>query len=79
MADDAKTLQQRRRELVRRRVAESGLAAAESAKRAHIRAGERYRLSTGQRRMWFLQTMDAGDVTLNVCVSYRLTGGPPSS
>lgn len=74
MADDAKTLQERRRELLRRRVAESGLAATESAKRAQIRAGERYRLSTGQRRMWFLQTMDAGDVTFNVCVSYRLTG-----
>ncbi len=74
MADDAKTLQERRRELLRRRVAESGLAATESAKGAHIRAGERYRLSTGQRRMWFLQTMDAGDVTLNVCVSYLLTG-----
>ena len=74
MADDAKTLQERRRELLRRRVAESGMAAPESAEQARLRAGGRYRLSTGQRRMWFLQTMDEGDVTLNVCVSYRLTG-----
>ncbi|MGO9157158.1 amino acid adenylation domain-containing protein [Mycobacterium sp.] len=74
MADDAKTMQERRRELLRRRVAESGMAAAESGKRSAIRAGERYPLSAGQRRMWFLQAMDASDVTLNICVSYRLTG-----
>ena len=42
--------------------------------RAEIRAGERYALSAGQRRMWFLQAMDPSDVTLNICVSYRLTG-----
>lgn len=78
MADDATTVQERRRELLRRRIAESGLAASESAKRAAIRAGERYPLSSGQRRMWFLQAMNgnaASDVTLNICVSYRLTGG----
>ena len=74
MADDAKTLQERRRELLRRRIAQSGLTAPESAKQARIRAGERYPLSAGQRRMWFLQAMDAADVTLNVCVAYRLTG-----
>src|ERR1700742_1280853 len=74
MADDAKTLAERRRELLRRRIAQSGLAATESAKQERLRAGERYPLSAGQRRMWFLQAMDAGDVTLNVCVAYRLTG-----
>jgi mycobactin peptide synthetase MbtE len=77
MADteaEAKTMQERRRELLRRRIAESGLAAAESGKRSAIRAGERYPLSAGQRRMWFLQAMDTSDVTLNICVSYRLTG-----
>jgi mycobactin peptide synthetase MbtE len=73
-AAQAKTMQERRRELLRRRIAESGVAAAESGKRAAIRAGERYPLSAGQRRMWFLQAMDASDVTLNICVSYRLTG-----
>ena len=61
MADDAKTLQERRRDLLRRRIAESGVAASESAKPASICAGERYPLSAGQRRMWFLQAMDASE------------------
>src|SRR5262249_37689841 len=74
MADDAKTLQERRRDLLRRRIAESGLTATESATQAPISPGERYPLSAGQRRMWFLQAMDASDVTLNICVAYRLTG-----
>ncbi len=74
MADDAKTLQERRRALLRRRIAESGLAAGESTEHEPLRAGERYPLSTGQRRMWFLQAMDADDTTLNICVAYRLTG-----
>ncbi|KZS66364.1 non-ribosomal peptide synthetase [Mycobacterium pseudokansasii] len=74
MADDVKTMQERRRELLRRRIAESGVAARESAGAARICAGERYRLSGGQRRMWFLQAMDPADVTLNICVAYRLTG-----
>ncbi|CAM2928911.1 non-ribosomal peptide synthetase [Mycobacterium intermedium] len=74
MSDDAKTVQQRRRELLRRRIAESGLAAAPSVERRPIYAGERYGLSAGQRRMWFLQTMDGTDVTLNICVAYQLTG-----
>ena len=60
--------------ILRRRIAESGVAASESAKPASICAGERYPLSAGQRRMWFLQAMDASDVTLNICVAYRLTG-----
>lgn len=74
MSDDVKTVQERRRELLRRRIAESGLAAGQAVERAAICAGERYRLSAGQRRMWFLQTMDNTDVTLNICVAYRLTG-----
>ncbi len=76
MADDVKTLQERRRELLRRRIAESGMAAPESVERVSLCAGERYPLSAGQRRMWFLQTMDASDTTLNICVAYRLTGAP---
>lgn len=60
--------------LLRRRIAESGLATSRSAGPGAVRAGERYPLSPGQRRMWFLQAMDADDVTLNVCVAYRLTG-----
>ncbi|BBZ43276.1 non-ribosomal peptide synthetase [Mycobacterium parmense] len=74
MADHAKSVQERRRELLRRRIAESGAATTGSAEGAAIHAGQRYPLSPGQRRMWFLQAMDAQDVTLNVCVSYRLTG-----
>lgn len=74
MADDAKTLQERRRDLLRRRIVESGVAAGKTAPAAHLRPGERYRLSTGQRRMWFLQAMDADDTTLNICVAYQLNG-----
>ena len=70
----AQTMQERRRQLLRRRIAESGIAAAEPGRRAEIHAGERYPLSAGQRRMWFLQAMDPSDVTLNICVSYRLAG-----
>ncbi|EUA93766.1 non-ribosomal peptide synthetase MbtE domain protein [Mycobacterium ulcerans str. Harvey] len=43
---------------MRRRIAESGLAAEQSSDQPRICPGERYRLSDGQRRMWFLQTMD---------------------
>ncbi|WP_407685295.1 amino acid adenylation domain-containing protein [Mycobacterium sp. HUMS_1102779] len=74
MAEHPRTVQERRRELLRRRIAESGLAATQSAGTQAVRAGERYPLSPGQRRMWFLQAMDAGDVTLNVCLAYRMTG-----
>ncbi|RUP05906.1 MAG: amino acid adenylation domain-containing protein [Mycobacterium sp.] len=74
MAPDAQTVQQRRRELLRQRIAESGLAATESADRPAISAGERCVLSPGQRRMWFVQAMNPADATLNICVAYRLTG-----
>src|SRR5262249_19083304 len=74
MADDAKTVHERRRDLLRKRIAESGMAADESVGFPCIRAGAHYRLSTGQLRMWFLQTMDTTDTTLNICVAYRLTG-----
>lgn len=71
---DARTVQERRRELLRQRIAESGLATAESAPQTVISAGERYKLSAGQRRMWFVQAMNPSDATLNICVAYRLTG-----
>ncbi|OBA54847.1 hypothetical protein A5780_01305 [Nocardia sp. 852002-20019_SCH5090214] len=32
------------------------------------------KLSAGQRRIWFLQTRDPQDTTLNCCAVYRLTG-----
>ncbi|MFQ6398386.1 amino acid adenylation domain-containing protein [Nocardia sp. KC 131] len=66
----------RRKALLRQRLAERGLATAQPAAAPVPRAtpGERYPLSAGQRRMWFLQTRDPEDTTLNVCVAYRLTG-----
>ncbi|MTE11487.1 non-ribosomal peptide synthetase [Nocardia aurantiaca] len=64
----------RRRELLRRRLTEQGLAAATAAPARRTRAGERRPLSAGQRRMWFLQTRDPEDATLNICVAYRLVG-----
>lgn len=71
---DARTVQERRRELLRQRIAQSGLATAESAQRTVISAGERYGLSAGQRRMWFVQAMNPSDATLNICVAYQVTG-----
>ncbi|MFF0491382.1 amino acid adenylation domain-containing protein [Nocardia sp. NPDC004068] len=70
-----KSVLDRRRELLRRRLAESGVAAADSAPapaRGHV--GERLPLSAGQRRLWFLQARDPQDTALNICVAYRLTG-----
>ncbi|WP_084529817.1 non-ribosomal peptide synthetase [Nocardia crassostreae] len=65
----------RRRELLRRRLAESGLAKeTAAAPMRRTAAGERLPLSAGQRRMWFLQTRDPQDTTLNICVAYRLRG-----
>jgi mycobactin peptide synthetase MbtE len=74
MADAVKTAQERRRELLRKRITESGMAATEPAEHLPIHSGERYRLSPGQLRMWLTQAMDAADTTLNICVGYRLTG-----
>ena len=35
---------------------------------------ERLEMSDGQRRMWFVQSVDPDSALLNICVSYRLTG-----
>ncbi|MFE2958673.1 amino acid adenylation domain-containing protein [Nocardia tengchongensis] len=64
----------RRRELLRRKLAEQGLAVGTAAPVRRTAAGERRPLSAGQRRMWFLQTRDPEDTTLNICVAYRLIG-----
>ncbi len=74
MSDGAKTMPERRRELLRRRLAERGITTRPSPGQADIRAGEPYRLSAGQRRMWFLQTLDPADTALNIGVGYRLIG-----
>ena len=74
MTDHVTTTHDRRRELLRQRLAERGLAATESTDRTSVRSGVRHPLTVGQRRMWFLQTLDPTDSTLNICVSYRLEG-----
>lgn len=74
MADEAKTLQEKRLDLLRRRIAENGLAAAGPAQPRQLIPGERYRLSPGQLRMWFLQAMDPTETAFNIGVAYRLTG-----
>lgn len=71
MSDD---ISARRKLLLAQRLRESGLAATESAPRAQRAPGERSTLSAGQRRMWFVQTRDRHDTTLNICVAYRLVG-----
>ncbi|WP_378737101.1 amino acid adenylation domain-containing protein [Nocardia brasiliensis] len=70
------TTLQRRKQLLQQRMRESGLTATESTSTPARRvvAGEQYPLTPGQRRMWFLQTRDPADPTLNICLAYRLTG-----
>ncbi|MGV9798973.1 amino acid adenylation domain-containing protein [Mycobacterium sp. NPDC003449] len=57
-----------RLELMRRRLAERGLAAGTGD------AVDPTALSDGQRRMWFVQGFDPSGVLLNVSLSYRLAG-----
>ncbi|OBJ72907.1 non-ribosomal peptide synthetase [Mycobacterium sp. 1274756.6] len=74
MAVEADTVAARRRALLKQRIAESGLTPKQSPERRAVHTGHRYPLSPGQRRMWFLQTLDPTDTTLNICIAYRLTG-----
>ena len=60
-----------RLELMRRRLAERGLAADPAPQAGAVDPNA---LSDGQRRMWFVQTLDPSGVLLNICLSYRLTG-----
>ncbi|MBU8821640.1 non-ribosomal peptide synthetase [Mycolicibacterium goodii] len=62
-----------RLELMRRKLAERGLAAGHRADGA-APAVDPTVLSDGQRRMWFVQGFDPSGVLLNVSLSYRLTG-----
>ncbi|MBD0323864.1 MAG: hypothetical protein ICV72_10830, partial [Aldersonia sp.] len=65
----------RRRELLRRRLAEQGLAAAPQKTVAAPRnPDERFPLSEGQQRMWFVQQVDPAGTTLNICVGFTLHG-----
>ncbi|OBH50227.1 non-ribosomal peptide synthetase [Mycobacterium mantenii] len=65
-------LDDERLELLRRKLAERGLARATAA--APVATGERPRMSVGQHRMWFVQSVDPDSALLNICVSYRLSG-----
>ena len=65
------TLDAQRLELLRRKIAERGLARPAAA----ADEGEhRPEMSDGQRRMWFVQSVDPDGALLNICVSYRVTG-----
>ncbi|WP_433661678.1 amino acid adenylation domain-containing protein [Nocardia sp. CA-128927] len=74
--DATMTALQRRKQLLQRRMRESGLTTTESTPSPvrRVAAGERHPLAPGQRRMWFLQSRDLADPTLNICLAYRLTG-----
>ena len=71
IADRATT--ESRLELMRRKLAERGLAA-ENANTSPSGDGAIDGLSAGQRRMWFVQAVDTSGVLLNICLSYRLSG-----
>ncbi len=70
------TLDEQRLELLRRKIAEHGLARPAAAGDADVAAvaGQLAELSDGQRRMWFVQSVDPDSALLNICVSYRVTG-----
>lgn len=74
MTDGGRTTVDRRRQLLRKRIADSGLAAEQPARHRPIHPGVRYPLSPGQHRMWFLQHMEPTDTALNICVAFRLDG-----
>ncbi|MUM18704.1 amino acid adenylation domain-containing protein [Mycobacterium sp. CBMA271] len=74
MSGDRLSALDRRRELLRKRLADSGVAAHTEESTPRIAAGERRELSSGQRRMWFMQTADADDTTLNICVAHQMRG-----
>jgi mycobactin peptide synthetase MbtE len=65
------TLDAQRLELLRRKIAERGLARPAVAADVGERRPE---MSDGQRRMWFVQSVDPDGALLNICVSYRVTG-----
>ncbi|OBH37670.1 non-ribosomal peptide synthetase [Mycobacterium intracellulare] len=65
-------LDEERLELLRRKLAERGLARPTGA--ASVATYDEPRMSAGQHRMWFVQSVDPDSALLNICVSYRLTG-----
>lgn len=65
-------LDEERLELLRRKLAERGLARPTGA--ASVATYDEPRMSAGQHRMWFVQSVDPDSALLNICVSYRLIG-----
>ncbi|MEB3034420.1 non-ribosomal peptide synthetase [[Mycobacterium] nativiensis] len=71
MTDTVEQVGEQRLELMRRRLAERGLAATsteQAAEPTHVT------MNDGQRRMWFVQALDPDGTVANISVSYRLTG-----
>ncbi|ORA83215.1 non-ribosomal peptide synthetase [Mycobacterium malmoense] len=68
---DTTGLDGQRLELLRRKIAERGLARPSAPAAA---ASGLPQMSDGQRRMWFVQSADPDSALLNICVSYRVTG-----
>jgi mycobactin peptide synthetase MbtE len=64
------TLDAQRLELLRRKIAERGLARPAADAAVH----QVPEMSDGQRRMWFVQSVDPSSALLNICVSYRVIG-----
>ncbi|MGH3576636.1 MAG: condensation domain-containing protein, partial [Mycobacterium sp.] len=70
MTDTSDTqLDEQRLELLHRKLAERGLS-----RSAVPTDRDGPELSDGQRRMWFVQSIDPASSLLNVCVSYHITG-----
>ncbi|HEY0226163.1 MAG TPA: condensation domain-containing protein, partial [Mycobacterium sp.] len=65
-------LDEQRLELLRRKIAERGLA--RPAGGSAVATVDGPRVSAGQHRMWFVQSVDPDGALLNVCVSYRIAG-----
>ena len=66
-------LDEERLELLRHRIAERGLAR-QAAPDEAVDTAASPEMSEGQRRMWFVQSVDPDSSLLNICVSYRVTG-----
>ncbi|HEX5740509.1 MAG TPA: amino acid adenylation domain-containing protein, partial [Pilimelia sp.] len=72
--DSGTDLAARRRELVRRRLAERGLTQPQAAPPAVPRVTGPAPLSAAQRRMWLLHQLRPEDTAYHVCVGARLSG-----
>ncbi|MGL6236525.1 MAG: amino acid adenylation domain-containing protein [Segniliparus sp.] len=70
-------LLERRRDLMRQRLAERGVAPAIAAQppAETEQARQASTLTAGQRRMWLAQSQDPQSGVLNVCLGFRLVGG----